>query len=627
MISYVVGNVISIDGVKVSVLMNEHSNLEVFHYNGKYYNGVSVGSYIGVIRGSHKIIGRVEKEYSQDKSNNHNDMKYLVDRFERILEISIVGTIYNGHFELGQRLFPMIFNEVVLLTQSEVLNILTGNNPLDCEKTISIGKTVAEGIPISLQWNKLFNTHIGIFGNTGSGKSNTLAKLFSSIFDLYTAQKINLENSHFFILDFNGEYTDSLIFSSDKKTINLSTQKGGSGDQIQIPEEKFWDVEILSILYAATEKTQKPFLNNAVKSCLDDNHRFTKEKMKDSMGEAFRNIFYCNNNKESLTLLRKCLAILGVSSENIRDSANSGSSSFWKWLEAAWNSQCNTFYIDNIYFNNDNIKSSIEGEANAFITYIMDIINDNLLITDKLKIAVYCQMIQGLSYGRIQYEHISPLMHRIESNSNWVDKLIGISEDNLLWDTINVISLKNCNVDAKKIVPLLLCKSLYDKHKLDVRQNEIIDNTVHLIIDEAHNILSESSNRESEAWKDYRLETFEEIIKEGRKFGVYLTIASQRPADISPTIISQLHNNFIHRLVNEQDLRMIASSVSSLDSVSRSQLPTLAAGQCIISGTSFDMPLLIQIEPLDKCRAPKSESADLNNLWKSLERDEQVSSN
>lgn len=61
---------------------------------------------------------------------------------------------------------------------------------------------------------------------------------------------------------------------------------------------------------------------------------------------------------------------------------------------------------------------------------------------------------------------------------------------------------------------------------------------------------------------------------------------------------------------------MIASSVSSLDSISRSQLPTLAAGQCIISGTSFDMPLLIQIEPLEKDRAPKSESADLDNLWR-----------
>jgi hypothetical protein len=55
-------------------------------------------------------------------------------------------------------------------------------------------------------------------------------------------------------------------------------------------------------------------------------------------------------------------------------------------------------------------------------------------------------------------------------------------------------------------------------------------------------------------WKDYRLETFEEIIKEGRKFNVFMTIASQRPSDISATIISQLHNYFLHRLINNNDL-------------------------------------------------------------------------
>jgi DNA helicase HerA-like ATPase len=59
-----------------------------------------------------------------------------------------------------------------------------------------------------------------------------------------------------------------------------------------------------------------------------------------------------------------------------------------------------------------------------------------------------------------------------------------------------------------------------------------------IIIDEAHNILSTESFREAESWKDYRLETFEEIIKEGRMFGVFVTIASQRPNDISPVLVS-----------------------------------------------------------------------------------------
>lgn len=136
------------------------------------------------------------------------------------------------------------------------------------------------------------------------------------------------------------------------------------------------------------------------------------------------------------------------------------------------------------------------------------------------------------------------------------------------------------------------------------------------MIDEAHNILSAQSSREASVWKDYRLEVFEEIIKEGRKFGFYLTLASQRPADISPTIMSQIHNYFIHRLVNDNDLAMLVNTISSLDSNSKRQIPLLAAGQCIITGTSFDLPVLVQVEKLEKSVAPNSENADLKTLWK-----------
>ncbi|WP_432490503.1 hypothetical protein, partial [Flavonifractor plautii] len=89
----------------------------------------------------------------------------------------------------------------------------------------------------------------------------------------------------------------------------------------------------------------------------------------------------------------------------------------------------------------------------------------------------------------------------------------------------------------RKVIPMLLCKHLYDQKKENDPTNA---RYLNLIVDEAHNILSLESSRESEAWRDYRLETFEEIVKEGRKFGVFLTLASQRPHDISPTIISQL---------------------------------------------------------------------------------------
>ena len=106
------------------------------------------------------------------------------------------------------------------------------------------------------------------------------------------------------------------------------------------------------------------------------------------------------------------------------------------------------------------------------------------------------------------------------------------------------------------------------------------------------NILSYQSTRESEEWKDYRLEVFEEIIKEGRKFGVFMTIASQRPSDISSTIISQLHNYFIHRLVNEKDIQQVNNTISYLDKVSVESLPILSTGVCVIAGQLAEMPLV-----------------------------------
>lgn len=189
------------------------------------------------------------------------------------------------------------------------------------------------------------------------------------------------------------------------------------------------------------------------------------------------------------------------------------------------------------------------------------------------------------------------------------------SNRNSLTDyNIEVIDLKNVNLEIKKVIPLLICKTNYDMQKN--RRDTDKDNSLHIVIDEAHNILSENSNRESESWKDYRLETFEEIIKEGRKFGVFLTIASQRPSDISPTIISQLHNYFIHRLMNDNDLRAINKAVSYLDQLSFDSIANLSTGCCFIAGQMTQFPLSIKVKLLDKIVRPQSGTIDLDELWR-----------
>ena len=210
-------------------------------------------------------------------------------------------------------------------------------------------------------------------------------------------------------------------------------------------------------------------------------------------------------------------------------------------------------------------KSTIEKRIETLILNTEKLANPIF----QLEIAVRLQMIHDLSTHMIQYDHIAPLLHRLEARSK-------------------------------------------DLHK---ETNLNHDKTFNLIIDEAHNILSEKSSVESEKWKDYRLDVFEEIIKEGRKFGYYLTIASQRPADISPTIVSQIHNYFVHRLVNELDLKMLQNTMSSLDAVSRSNIPTLSPGQAVITGVSFAQPVIVQIDKLDEKQQPDSSNSNLIEIW------------
>ena len=92
-------------------------------------------------------------------------------------------------------------------------------------------------------------------------------------------------------------------------------------------------------------------------------------------------------------------------------------------------------------------------------------------------------------------------------------------------------------------------------------------------------------------------------------------MASQRPADISPTIVSQIHNFFVHRLVNERDLFLIDNTITTLDSLSRSLIPGLSQGCCVVTGTAFDLPMLLQVDRLEKKLQPASEDVDLESLW------------
>ncbi len=261
---FIIGSVWSVDGRKVKVKVNKDKNLSHLSYKGKIIKNVSVGSYIKISKGFIEIIGRVEGEYIT-KEKQFNEIYNRDDlKIARFLEVSLFGHFEKGIFRQGIKEMPLIDNECYLLDREEFnkLHQFFKEN----EKTIKIGNLTEEpSQDIRLSIPKLFASHIGIFGNTGSGKSNTLARIYSELFSVNKSNAKFFRNSHFILFDFNGEYTRINLITEKKNIFHLST-RSLTGNKYPIEQKNIERLEIISVLLDATEKTQKPFLNRALKN-------------------------------------------------------------------------------------------------------------------------------------------------------------------------------------------------------------------------------------------------------------------------------------------------------------------------------------------------------------------------
>ncbi|MFZ4846736.1 ATP-binding protein [Enterococcus casseliflavus] len=621
-LSFVIGTVREINGTAVLIRLFENTSQLVHFFKGERYSGIIIGSYVGINRGQYTIVGKVEKEYAYDQMKDSTVQEFKKDRFVREIEVKIIGSFKGNEYKSGMVAFPQIFNDVILLSDSQKGEIIGGGessrDPNDVEiPPVNIGKVWPDGIKFNLRWYKLFNSHIAIFGNTGSGKSNTLAKLYHELFKLsFRDQLVKFGESKFVLLDFNGEYVGKETITERKKVYNLTTNRKNNieteeSNHLNIPEERFWDKDMLSVLFGATEQTQQPFLSRVLSYYFEEEGAF-KESLPRYIAEAFSNVYIVPNNN-SLDLFKQALKLLGLKYEEVSD-----------WIDnTLYNNTIEKFYSKNYlegwnhsgyyYWNPD--EELLREEKRKVLSKLKGRTFDIENPMKNLQIASYLKMIYELRQHTVQYDHIAPLLHRIESRVNDFSKVFKIvpGDKEIFSDTVNVVSFKNVNQDMKMLIPMVIAKVTYEMNR---EQNSNRDRIFNLIIDEAHNILSDSSSRESEKWKDYRLEVFEEIIKEGRKFGYFLTVSSQRPADISATIVSQVHNYFIHRLVNDNDLRLLDRTMSSLDSVSKESIPNLAPGQVILTGVLFDLPIILQVDQLNKEEAPNSENTPLLDIWK-----------
>lgn len=605
------GVIVGVDGAIAQVGMYEMSNDSQFIWYGDILTGPKIGAFLTINQNDVKIITTVSSEKVVDQQNTVRsvefDNRYKKDSINRIITLKTKGVIENKKFQVTSQYVPMIGNEITLTTKEE-LDIIFG---LEAgEESVYIGKSILEGQRIDLPINKFFASHIGVFGNTGSGKSNTLHKIYLQLFKTDYYPELIKGKSQFFVIDFNGEYTGDNTFGvdvEDKEIFEVSTGKR-IGDKIPIKKEYLFNADILSILFDARAATQVPFLRKALKLWNE----------RDFDGDSLAR-FVVGTIK---TILTSGDAASSEAKDNwitVAKNFVSDSEIFDNLASLNYHSQRKAYMYPNMGMQYINEKSTLKECDIDFLKLdkIIEQLAEHFNETDeinKLKMYLEFQKVHQSAWKSTNIEHLNPLFNRIASSFASLSKVVEIVP--VITDkfkTMNIISLVHANQEIKRLIPMLISKMIYDEQK-ELVAGEEVTCTKHLIIDEAHNILNAEFRGSGDDWQDYRLSVFEEIVKEGRKFGFYLSLSSQRPADISATILSQVHNYFIHRLVNDKDLRMLENTMPTLDKSSFQMIPSLGQGEVIITGNAMQVPVFVKVEK-EKMNRPKSDDVVLTSLW------------
>lgn len=480
-----IAKVISVDGRIIRVKVDKTKNTSHLVYKGRLLKNISVGGFIKIAKGFTSIIGKVDGEFIvEDKQYGKQEYKSDREKVSRTLTVSLLGFFQGKNFIRGIKEMPLIDNECFLLRAeefSQVHNFLTaGDQPL------TLGSLALEhGHDIAVGINSLFASHISIFGNTGSGKSYTLARLYKELFAQFKTKPNFVAKADFLLIDFNGEYVqdgdaDDIIVEHQYKNIYKLSTKDQNGSKLPLTLETLNDVEFWTVFLEATEKTQRPFLRRAIENNFLQARVENEALLKAYLASLVFTVTASNDrNLEKgviLNLLEQvehCVhgnASLQTLHEDYRANLQfNGTTRQWYYGEGA----------HRIFGNTEEFQQqAIETKFDALTIPLA-----NLSEIDQIRLRVTLHYYDDIIKGFSNREHLAPLMKRMDNRIEDLKKVVAIQEESqeqVERKNLTIVSLKNANVHIRKIVPLLLCKRMYEEKK---RQN---DSTAYLnlIIDE-----------------------------------------------------------------------------------------------------------------------------------------------
>ena len=601
---------------------------------GVYYFG-NIGSYLKTSNTlGEEIICEVTAIFDTDKQDTEQNFDL---NSNRELLLKPVGTYKNEKFTLGIGVYPSLYSDVSLLTSKDLGKILMSAQEDEVKsESIYLGMSKNHiNHPVSIQIDKFFGIHSAILGNSGSGKSNTIAHLLQEI---YKKEKFAI-GSKIIIFDVNGEYSQA--FSELTHSVGVKLFKPNI-KEIEDGVEPFYMPHFLLSLdewcafLMATDATQKPFWEKV----LQEAYRFYKietssdyqkyiKYFKRKFLSLFANIV-CEINSDT-ALVGNTRSLLS----DIRRIINIHESIFQKFKTEGFledlneiDQQCTLHYSDN----QDKIKNTVQSKINAIgeedFQDIVDlkIKNGEFLNYHFLKIASEMVLAEEETKGNRSIRgYVATMLNRLDifiddpeyafMREGYEDfQAIKNKNDffSYFWEKeekqqqLIIIDTSELGKDTLETLTSVIARLVFEYRKKQEGENRR-KNPVHLVLDEAHRYIKKDQK--------YLLKdnVFERIAREGRKYSLYLLISSQRPSELSETVLSQCANFIIHRIQNENDMRHINAVLPYFSEDFVSKIKQSVAGEALVFGDFVPMPMHIKIERANP--EPHSSNCQISQEW------------
>lgn len=531
-----------------------------------------------------------------------------------IMQSILVGEIKNNRFLYGDISKPS-FKAICYLIDNATLDIVLNS---DAPNTIKLGKSyIYPNYDIKLDVGNFFSNHFAILGNSGSGKSYSVAKILQSIF--YQCKTLPFY-SNIFLFDAYGEYQRAFSRIHEvNENINYKVYTTDlNSTEFEILTYPFWllGVDDLCLLMGVTTKEQIPIVEKALKlvSYFSRSEDEVINQKNDIIARCLLDVLF--SGKAPSMIRNKVVSILtkfNTSNLNLEVKLEKGG-----WSRTI--RQC-LFVEQGGEF--ADVELVIEYlESLCLSNFELSLPNGEYMYTMKdFSTALEFALIsEGALNSDTAYELANALKvsfnNLMNSNySRYFDYNGYVNREgyiNLLLTCNNgrKAQIVNFNINyvddrfAKNIV------KIYSKLLFDyiVSLNQRATMPFHIVLEEAHRYVQNDSDVSILGYN-----IFERITKEGRKYGLLLGIVSQRPSELSETTISQCSNFLVFKMFHPKDLQFIKDIISSADITLTNKIKTLHPGTCIMFGTAFKLPT---IAILDKPNPePLSQSCDINRTW------------